>query len=111
MKINKKDLTKLIRESIKDKISKLREKSENNKIDQAKLIIAILSDEANALNSLAKHAREQHMETGYSELEKEANSLEMVRDQKLSRIQKIKTQFGIVDKPKKVRVPKELPKK
>ena len=105
MKLNKKTLAKLIQESIKDKISKLREETEEQKKAKARAIVAILNDEAKTLDSLAKHAREMYQETQYSELEREANALSMMRDQKLTRIETIKQKYGLVDE-KKTKAPK-----
>jgi hypothetical protein len=107
MKINKKELTKLIRESIKDKISKLRETSDESEKAKARATISILNDQAQSLDALGKHAQELFIEKQYSELQKEANSLFLMRDQKIEKIKRLATQFGIeAEYPKLFKVSK-----
>jgi hypothetical protein len=100
--MKQKDLKHLIRESIKLKIAKLKETSVDAEKGKAQSLISVINDQANALNSLAKHARELYEETQYSELEKEAISLEMMRDQKLQKIADIKSRYGLNEAPKPV---------
>ena len=66
MNITVNQAKQLIRESVKEQLAQLREKSEENKKDQARGIIALLQDEANTLDSLAKTARDLYEEKQYS---------------------------------------------
>lgn len=93
--MKKKELTKLIRESIKDKISKLREETNEAERAKARATISILNDQAQALDALGKHANELFMEKQYSELQKEANSLFLMRDQKINKMKGLATKFGL----------------
>lgn len=97
MKITVNQTKQLIRESVKEQLAQLREKSEENKKDQARGIIALLQDEADTLNQLAETARKMYEEKQYSELKREAESLEKVRDSKLSKIKAIESKYGISD--------------
>ncbi len=107
MKITISQTKQLIRESVKEQLAVLREKSEENKKDQARGIIALLQDEADTLGSLAETAQKMYDEKQYSELKREAESLLKLRDTKISKIEAIKSKYGLkeVEESKRKKVP------
>lgn len=113
--MNRNELKQIIRESIKDQLSSLKEKAASNKQHQAKAICDILQTEANALSKMMETAEKLFNETQYAELTTQRGTLESLRNTKLMKIETIKKKFGIVDKePVKKKVAnkkKAFPKK
>ena len=89
------ELRQLIRESVKDRLAQMREAADNHKKEQAQAIVDILEDEAQTLDALAKTAMEMYEEKQFEELKREAESLEKLRDAKMSKAKAIASKYGL----------------
>ena len=93
--ITTQQLRQLIRESVKDRLAQMRENADTHKKQQAQAIIDILEDEAQTLDTLAKTAMQMYEEKQFEELKREAESLEKLRDAKISKAKAVASKYGI----------------
>lgn len=101
--MNKSELKQLIRESITDQLSKLKEKSTSSKQHQANDLCKILQTQVDALNSIISHSEKVFNETQYKDLNTHKATLETMREAKIQKIAEIKSKYGIQDKKKVVK--------
>ncbi len=92
---------KKLNESIKDKLSDIKDKDNQNKIDKIKSLMGVLEDEGKAFQGLAKAAKDAFTEHDYDKLKAEADRFEQMAKDSEAKYKKLEAELKKLEGEKK----------